>query len=151
MKLKPCPFCGGDAYVQEDDSRFFAACSNCFCNVGEGYDPCAMPDHCFYTKDAAVEAWNTRHGDEPQASWQPIETAPKDGTEIEIKGDAGPYGVTAWNGSAHWGTPVNWHRDSSTWLTGKDDAVLRLAGYIPTHWRPLGASPTVLKQTEGGA
>lgn len=79
--------------------------------------------------------------------WQPIETAPKDGTVISIKGDRGPYGVAAWEGHASWGTPVNWHRDSSTWLAPSDrpelkGAVLHLAGYVPTHWQPaLPASP----------
>lgn len=67
--------------------------------------------------------------------WKPIETAPKD-KYIEVKGDAGPYGVVEWRGSAYWGTPVNWHKRDSTWLFGADGAVLRLAGYVPTHWRP---------------
>jgi hypothetical protein len=58
--LLPCPFCGSDAHIQEDDDRFFAACTSCFCNVGEAYDSCAMPAHIFHTKEAAAEAWNTR-------------------------------------------------------------------------------------------
>jgi len=67
------------------------------------------------------------------AFWKPIETAPKD-RAIEVRGEAGPYGVTSWTGRAMWGCPVNWHKDSSTWLS-EDGAVLHLAGYIPTEWR----------------
>jgi hypothetical protein len=89
--------------------------------------------------EAADEIERLRVLVEGETPWHPIETAPKDGTEIDIKGDAGPYGVTSWTGRGYWGLPVNWHRKDSTWLTGKDGAVLRLAGYRPTHWRPICA------------
>ena len=71
--------------------------------------------------------------------WQPIETAPKDG-EIEVRGDAGPYGISSWTGLAHWGLPTNWHRDNATWLSHAG-AVLRLEGYYPREWRPLPVPP----------
>lgn len=67
------------------------------------------------------------------AFWQPIEEAPKDRL-IEVRGNAGPYGITSWTGHAKWGRPTNWHENDSTWLT-EDGAVLRLAGYVPTEWR----------------
>ena len=75
--------------------------------------------------------------------WQPIETAPKHG-EIEVRGDAGPYGISSWTGLAHWGLPTNWHRDNATWLSHAG-AVLRLAGYYPREWRPIPPPP----KTEG--
>ena len=75
--------------------------------------------------------------------WQPIDTAPKDG-EIEVRGDAGPYGISSWTGLAHWGLPTNWHRDNATWLSHAG-AVLRLAGYYPREWRPIPPPP----KTEG--
>jgi|KBSMisStaDraftv2_1062788.scaffolds.fasta_scaffold60200_2 hypothetical protein len=67
------------------------------------------------------------------SKWQPIETAPKDRV-IEVRGDAGPYGITSWTGKAKWGLPDNWHKDKSTWLT-EDGAVLWLAGFRPSDWR----------------
>jgi hypothetical protein len=60
VKLLPCPFCGSNAHITEEDSRFFAGCDDCFCAVGEAYDGCAMPNHCFYEEEAAAQAWNTR-------------------------------------------------------------------------------------------
>lgn len=66
-------------------------------------------------------------------AWQPIETAPKDGRLIKVKGDLGPYGVTQWEGVAKWHLPVNWHRNDAGWASPKG-AMLEQAGYTPTHW-----------------
>jgi hypothetical protein len=67
-KLLPCPFCGSSAHITEEDRRFFAGCDTCFCAVGEAYDGCAMPNHCFYEAEQAAEAWNARHpvGQQPE-------------------------------------------------------------------------------------
>lgn len=61
-ELLRCPFCGDTAATCEGDGKWFVACCNmgCFCAVGEGYDPCAMPNHVFTSEEAAIEAWNTR-------------------------------------------------------------------------------------------
>lgn len=72
--------------------------------------------------------------------WKPIETAPKDGTLIRVKGNEGPYGVTSWEGEALWHIPTNWNKKSATWCS-EGKAVLWLAGYRPTHWQPLPAPP----------
>lgn len=57
--LKPCPFCGGEAFVQkfriDGTGRFFisVACRVCFAQTGHR------------TKEAyAIEAWNRRAGEE---------------------------------------------------------------------------------------
>lgn len=60
VELLLCPFCGSGAHITEEDSRFFAGCDECFCAVGEAYDSCAMPCHCFYEEEAAAAAWNAR-------------------------------------------------------------------------------------------
>lgn len=60
-ELLPCPFCGGEAYIDgTEDAHFFVGCRDCFCNVGESYDRDAMPEHMFYTVEDAAKAWNTR-------------------------------------------------------------------------------------------
>lgn len=81
--------------------------------------------------------------------WQPIETAPKDGTHILVHDDIG-YSVAAWedrqNGPGASGVvqPPGWRAcakgtmvDDEGWDTGH--------GYKlelePTHWMPLPAPP----------
>lgn len=50
-ELKPCPFCGGDAYMSEDVKFhvFFVACSHCVSRTGN-----------HKSKEYASDAWNKR-------------------------------------------------------------------------------------------
>lgn len=68
--------------------------------------------------------------------WRSMDNAPRDGTPIEVRGGAGPYGITSWRGKAKWHLLPNRHRESATWCS-LDNAELSLAGYYPTEWRPL--------------
>ena len=52
-KLKPCPFCGEEAGIDEDDSYGLRYSISCFKGCGDG-------DLWFKTKDEAVLHWNTR-------------------------------------------------------------------------------------------
>jgi len=68
--------------------------------------------------------------------WQPIETAPKDGTYILVAGPSGYYStplrveVCKWNNANH---KDNWRNHSNDWFTdGGEDA---------THWMPLPEPP----------
>lgn len=51
MKLKPCPFCGGEANIQEDNlfGTFIPYCPNCLTQKGR-----------FSSRESAIEAWNRR-------------------------------------------------------------------------------------------
>lgn len=53
-KLKPCPFCGGEAKVfgNYDDSDYHVNCTNDECG-------CYWVNY-YKTKEEAVEAWNRR-------------------------------------------------------------------------------------------
>ena len=65
------------------------------------------------------------------SEWQPIETAPKDGTHILV---CGPHN----NGSQYMdvcGWPKNW---TSKWPV----AYMAYAAGEPTHWMPLPTPPT---------
>lgn len=71
IKLKPCPFCGGEAYVvgiDDNEAHFlWAACRNC-------------GGMTFKTEKEAIEAWNRRSEGKTQAQYQivlPIEIANK--------------------------------------------------------------------------
>lgn len=55
MELKPCPFCGGEACLQE---HFFAGYISTYGVVC--LDCCAETRQFFHTKDEATEAWNRR-------------------------------------------------------------------------------------------
>lgn len=50
-KLKPCPFCGGQASVlTRGEITFFARCSKCYATI----------DGFFKTEEMAIESWNRR-------------------------------------------------------------------------------------------
>jgi Lar family restriction alleviation protein len=57
-KLKPCPFCGGKVYIDNEDCYgyehidFFVHCDNCSLQFGFASQ--------FETEEDAVKAWNTR-------------------------------------------------------------------------------------------
>lgn len=55
MILKPCPFCGSEAYVGNCEGRHYVACG------GDG--PCGTPLVECRTEAEAIAAWNTRHSD----------------------------------------------------------------------------------------
>lgn len=51
-KIKPCPFCGGETYIDNDTNDIFViVCDECY---SEG-TPCD-------TEAEAIEAWNKRTG-----------------------------------------------------------------------------------------
>ena len=52
-KLKPCPFCGGKAYIDGERHWWVVVCDACKCRLGENNAE-------FETKEEAIEAWNTR-------------------------------------------------------------------------------------------
>lgn len=67
--------------------------------------------------------------------WQPIETAPKDGTEIIAFGfSRGDYG---YDDEYTW-TGVRWGRQG--WATTKPTGRYFI-GFAPTHWTPLPEPP----------
>jgi hypothetical protein len=68
------------------------------------------------------------------SNWQPIETAPKDGTPILITRPTKFKVEEGWH-------VVRWEDDEDWWVChdGKFDTMLR--GNEPTHWQPLPAPP----------
>ena len=73
---------------------------------------------------------------EPQ--WQPIETAPKDGTQLLLFCGDEWYGIIV----GHYGELI-----TCDYLTGDEETETcwqsGLEKYCPTHWMPLPKSPKV--------
>jgi hypothetical protein len=103
--LKSCPFCGGEADYLPD--RLMAP----------GAEPPVFCDGCHASAlDAA--AWNRR-----ASGWQPISTAPRDGTSVLFC--CPPY--RAYEGC--------WWVDWDDWRAADGTAIR------PTHWHPLPSAP----------
>ena len=49
VDLKPCPFCGGNAYIDDYDRSYIAICWNCHAETYE-----------FKDKEECIRAWNNR-------------------------------------------------------------------------------------------
>ncbi len=95
--------------------------------------------------DEAADALEAARED----AWLPIETAPKDGSEMILaRGDRVTYG--------HWLSDEGWtveHRDVDGRWIGQDESdgwegwMSWDGGFLeedpPTHWRPLGAPPAI--------
>ena len=125
-KPVPCHWCGGETHLDGWPGARFVSCSVKSCTAyGPNRD----------TPEAAVTAWNSL-----SRVWQPIETAPRDGTPVVLIGIY-PDGVTWsyqlqcwWQWTArpspvvkYDGQWVRWHHSMET--------------VPPTHWRPLPAGP----------
>jgi hypothetical protein len=118
--LLPCPFCGeGRIYLNEPtDPRRRGGSINCpACLV-------VMPGEIIGPKwrNELIGCWNVR-----ASVWRPIETAPKDGTEVlvYVHRRMGPLFMGATNS------------------TGKQWWSRNLGDVKPTHWMPLPAPPEV--------
>jgi hypothetical protein len=76
---------------------------------------------------------------EESARWQPIETAPKDGTYILVASASGPW-------VAHWApVAVSGYRFEQPWRSVmlNHDHIHGATRYLPpTHWMPLPDAPT---------
>lgn len=71
--------------------------------------------------------------------WQPIETAPMDGTAVLVyREDAGVFTAHYVEDDAHLSSPMNPPEGDCYWFTtGGED----LTDDMPTHWMPLPDAP----------
>jgi hypothetical protein len=124
-KLKPCPCCNHDAKAKIINGLWYIECTNGLCHL-MSFGP-------YGTEEEAIKAWNTRADD-----WQPIDTAPKDGTMLLL-----------WSMGIHLGS---WRVDDGysgdkepSWFDNSCDSFT--TGYSatplnPTHWKHLPEPPT---------
>ena len=70
--LKPCPFCGGEAYYSYNDGSWYVACFDCgskeFESMAFSYPPISMKER----RDEAIKRWNKRAFEPKTAVWQQL-------------------------------------------------------------------------------
>lgn len=119
--LLPRPFakCGGEGKIYGKYDGFWAACAKCEAGGGGNY---------YETPEEAAEVWNDRTPTPPV--WQPIETAPKDGTLVDL-----------WlsSGDTKRITGCYWSESGLCWTDG--DRYYLKGRVQPTHWMPLPEPP----------
>jgi hypothetical protein len=134
--LKACPFCGTAPERLKnldfsDSAAFWHPEADCILSG------------CSIHRDK-WQGWNTRTPavatDEGVVSWQPIETAPKDGQRVDLL-LANRERVT----DAHW-TGASWFSPNWRYDCGSE---IREGDPQPTHWIPLPEPPrTALRATK---
>jgi hypothetical protein len=110
--------------------------------MGDGHSPVSMYDHALVRAEERAEAAEKALGE--ARVWQPIETAPNDGTPVDlwaVRGECGDAGYRAGDryadcrfarrsfGSEPYGEPV--------WI-GLNDRYIKVT---PTHWMPIAGDP----------
>lgn len=142
--LKNCPFCGGEAEFENLVFEAVVRCKECYGTLTRAHE--AKTDTGVATVKAA---WNTRHPSFNDAieAWQPIETAPKDGTEINgYRSDQGVF-TFRWAEMSEFvdeGAIVDGHDTEFAWWW-HDRWGWMEKDLTPTHWQPLPTPPRSLK------
>lgn len=148
IELKPCPFCGGEASVSTYETESLWSHNQVVCTKVS----CEACDIAFQSEPGyeteAPAAWNTRASlalpKVESETWQPIETAPKDGACILVWADG-----FEWPEIIRWyfydpdiaeeeGVDGYWHYAEESMHDHFDWE------HEVTHWRPLPAEPSTL-------
>jgi hypothetical protein len=116
----PCKKCGADTDKMPPKKAMSS-------NAG------ATPSAQGAPESASESSPKTVTGETPEG-WQPIETAPKDGTPVRLKWES-----TTVEATGRWCRADKWPQPFSTddWRDVKGDDVL----LMPTHWMPIPPSP----------
>lgn len=138
--LAPCPFCGKQPISMwqsagGDDGYWGIDCCHAFAHEHDEATAISIWNRRAYLGNAEpVEELvrSARLDEREKADWQPIETAPKDGTRILLAKIVGHPGhpTALW-----WATAGHWSEKWKNWNDGIEPA--GLAG--PTHWLPMNA------------
>jgi Lar family restriction alleviation protein len=132
--LLPCPFCGSlDVGYSAQDGHDFVVCNNC---GAEGPFSCKT----------GIAAWNQR-----TIPWQPIETAPKDGTWVLLAGGECEFNEESDNRkrvvTAQWTTEYRSNAgdlpiaDFGRWEFAYYDSGVYGEYENPTHWQHIPSPP----------
>ena len=130
--LLPCPFCGSsDVSYHAETLYSFVVCGKC-----EAEGPAISCDETGAMEQAAA-AWNQR------SAWQPIETAPRDGTWVRLAGGECEFNEESDNKgrevTGRWTTEFN----QPCWQFAYYDGGYYGEYENPTHWQPLASPPPI--------
>jgi len=123
-EILPCPFCGGAAEIIDidDGDNSGGSCIGCSeCQASGNVE--------FGRKENFVGNWNRRQS---VPVWQPIETAPKDGSTIIV---AAYCDETSTVGEAYWPEAGEWF-----WWHSQEYP-LSENGFEAMFWQPLPSPP----------
>ena len=128
-----CSILAGDAGMNEDKMQKFEAWA-----IGIGHDPREMVRHSDggYERPSVHWQWQAWQAATRAAvpAWQPIETAPKDGTNVLLLNRAGNMACGMWMESRGLGT--GWFLRG-----GSGPDLFFNYHHGPTHWMPLPEAP----------
>jgi hypothetical protein len=115
------------------------------CGADRSKEPCGNPQNCAMRGHAYIDGRTA--GAAP--TWQPIETAPKDGSAVLLsRADAGG----SWIGK-YYPVYTSGYRPDNPWFSlmlNRDYLPKPLKSSAPTHWAPLPAAPSPQQGKEGG-
>ena len=168
--LKPCPFCGNaDLRITPNGiGDFYVICDTDF--EGEMSCGASSSDRSCETEEGAAQRWNSRAegvaalqqaGDlfaeiakkspEPAAepvAWRPIETAPKDGSIIDVWRPEGGRDTVFWGFPSHECGEMGQYCDSEWhsirapgWVCSTFNQLVGRKHAPFTHWMPLPSAP----------
>ena len=156
-KLLGCPFCGGKAEFYPDSSdnhdSYGVSCRKCGADMGRWMK----------YKSAAAKRWNKRASVKHPNDWDPIDTAPKDGTDIVVycppaHGLTHMVCVCAWHEDAGFcvcelRTPTHWHALQTPGTTNTTKLICQMCGreFVPakpSHRMCNGCVVTVIEEPE---
>ena len=123
------------------DNEFNALCdAHGFSAVARGDFPLVPRDMFKAFADAAVLAERER------SAWQPIETAPRDGTWVRLAGGKCDFSEESDNKgrevTGQWTTDL-YHKPGGNWQFAYYDEGFHGEYKNPTHWQPLPSSPPI--------
>jgi hypothetical protein len=145
--LAPCPWCGmeltGEPHVREGSTFRWRLLSGCCTDGPEIRHDTMADDQAAAEVDStqrAIDAWNQRE------SWRSIETAPKDGTLIDVFAEGYRFANVKWgqesddsDGEPDPDSEFEWvHLD---WHTTYDGWYWTGINYEPSHWMPVPRAP----------
>lgn len=143
-ELLPCPFCGGAVHLYYDSEHSTAD----WITHDDPRHECGIDSQFFESRAEAIAVWNRRAPVEVKPlTWQPIETAPKDGTEFQA------WVLTMGNG--FWEPRCRFDENECFQIWDRvdydTDGWAVYPNLDPTHWMPFPDPPEPTTSVASGS